>query len=393
MTEQADLDWKDPQSPSHNPPERPATELGSWDGQPIAHVRLSDLDPAALASLRPHMATGEEGDAALLEHLQLVHLKRAAALLFHPTADKLIAGAYLRVGHFDAQHQLLEHHLLGGHLFAQLNATLDLLDQHILRAKAGHEGRFTGDADELRHALREALLNALVHKDYACGIPIQLRLQSDRILLWNPARLPENWSLERPKSRLLPRPANPDIAHVFQRAGLISGWGTGIERMIDACRRQGLETPLLRQEQQGLWVEFSLLPAPRQPMRRTTSEPGMASHTSPAERTYIYSGKKSEAMHKTVEVTKKVTGEERHLSTGHVSSEVRRLLMACQGIMSRKALQDALGLRSDANFRNLYLVPALEAGLLEMTIPDKPKSSRQQYRLSARAEALRQQWR
>jgi ATP-dependent DNA helicase RecG len=59
--------------------------------------------------------------------------------------------------------------------------------------------------------------------------------------------------------------------------------------------------------------------------------------------------------------------------------------------MSRKALQDALGLKSDANFRILYLVPALDAGLIEMTIPDKPKSSRQQYRLSAAGRALRQQ--
>lgn len=61
--------------------------------------------------------------------------------------------------------------------------------------------------------------------------------------------------------------------------------------------------------------------------------------------------------------------------------------------MSRKALQDALGLKSDANFRALYLVPALEAGLLEMTIPDKPKSSRQQYRLSTSGLALRQRGR
>jgi len=52
--------------------------------------------------------------------------------------------------------------------------------------------------------------------------------------------------------------------------------------------------------------------------------------------------------------------------------------------MTRKALQDALGLRSDANC-------PLEAGLIEMTIPDKPKSSRQQYRLSSRGTALRQQ--
>lgn len=50
--------------------------------------------------------------------------------------------------------------------------------------------------------------------------------------------------------------------------------------------------------------------------------------------------------------------------------------------MTSRELQNALALKSEENFRMLYLTPALDAGLVEMTIPDKPRSSKQEYRLT-----------
>ena len=50
--------------------------------------------------------------------------------------------------------------------------------------------------------------------------------------------------------------------------------------------------------------------------------------------------------------------------------------------MTRQQLQVALKLKNDEHFRKAYLVPALKAGLIEMTIPDKPRSSKQKYRLT-----------
>jgi len=55
-----------------------------------------------------------------------------------------------------------------------------------------------------------------------------------------------------------------------------------------------------------------------------------------------------------------------------------------RGEMTRQQLQRALALKDDEHFRTAYLQPALDAGLIEMTIPDKPRSSRQQYRLTAK---------
>ena len=80
------------------------------------------------------------------------------------------------------------------------------------------------------------------------------------------------------------------------------------------------------------------------------------------------------------EITGEVTGE----ATGEVTGEVQRLLGALAGEMQRRELQEALGLKHEDHFRNAYLVPALDAGLIEMTVPDKPRSSKQRYRLTDR---------
>ncbi|MFZ4985820.1 MAG: Fic family protein, partial [Blastocatellia bacterium] len=65
-----------------------------------------------------------------------------------------------------------------------------------------------------------------------------------------------------------------------------------------------------------------------------------------------------------------------------------RLLPLLVGEMTRQQLREAIGLRDDEHFRRAYLIPALEAGLIEMTIPEKPRSSRQKYRLTARGRQL-----
>lgn len=69
--------------------------------------------------------------------------------------------------------------------------------------------------------------------------------------------------------------------------------------------------------------------------------------------------------------------------TPEVTREVARVVLAIRGEMKRVEIQEALGLSDEDNFRKIYLRPALEAGLLEMTIPDKPQSSKQRDRLTA----------
>jgi ATP-dependent DNA helicase RecG len=69
-------------------------------------------------------------------------------------------------------------------------------------------------------------------------------------------------------------------------------------------------------------------------------------------------------------------------ATPQVTPQVKRLLAVCEGELSRSELQTRLGLADRKHFRTAYLLPALDAGLIEMTIPDKPRSSAQRYRLT-----------
>ena len=76
--------------------------------------------------------------------------------------------------------------------------------------------------------------------------------------------------------------------------------------------------------------------------------------------------------------------------TGQVSEQVVQVVLASQREHSRAALMEAVGLGHREHFRESYLVPALAAGYLEMTIPDKPTSSRQRYRLTPAGHAFLQ---
>ena len=70
------------------------------------------------------------------------------------------------------------------------------------------------------------------------------------------------------------------------------------------------------------------------------------------------------------------------------TGEVRRLLSVLHGEMKRSEMQQLLGLRHEDSFRAIYLVPSLKAGLIEMTIPDKPNSRFQKYRLTKKGMTL-----
>ena len=73
--------------------------------------------------------------------------------------------------------------------------------------------------------------------------------------------------------------------------------------------------------------------------------------------------------------------------TPQLTPQVRKLLTTLKGSMSRDELQGALGLKDRKSFRERYLLPALEESLIEMTIPDKPNSRLQGYRLTEDGQA------
>ncbi len=234
-----------------------------------------------------------------------------------------------------------------------------------------------------RVALREAVLNALIHRDYMVPVPVQIRVYDDKLVLWNPAVLPEGWTQKTLLAPHQSHPPNPDLANTFFRAGEIEAWGRGIERIFAACKEAGIPKPRIRFDA-GLWTEFAFskeyLALIHGNQRRATVEatgsatPEVTPHVTPYVTPHVTAGRPG-SQRGTPPVTAEVTAEV-------------RLLRVMTKDLTRLALRAALGLKHDEHFRRMYLLPALESGLIEMTIPDKPTSRRQKYRITAAGRAL-----
>lgn len=92
-------------------------------------------------------------------------------------------------------------------------------------------------------ALREALVNAVVHTDYSQrGSRIRIAVYGDRVEIENPGLLPFGMTIEDIKSGHS-KLRNRVLGRVFHELGLIEQWGTGVQRMIAACRHAGIAEP------------------------------------------------------------------------------------------------------------------------------------------------------
>lgn len=239
-----------------------------WDAVPLPGVAVGDLDGAALAKFRERALRSQrvgvealdEDDAGLILKLRLTegtYLKRAAVLLFHPDPECFFTGAAIKIGYFASGSDLRYQDEVQGDLFAQVDKTMDLLLTKYLKATISYEGIQRVESFPMPvSALREALLNAVVHRDYAVPTPIQIRVYADRLVIWNPGELPEDWSTERLMGEHFSEPYNPDIANAFFRAGEIEAWGRGIQRVLDACREAGTPEPGIQAEPRDLRFEF-----------------------------------------------------------------------------------------------------------------------------------------
>ncbi|MDR1685405.1 MAG: putative DNA binding domain-containing protein [Desulfovibrio sp.] len=241
----------------------------TWDGSPLPGLNAADLSPQAFAQFRALARTSgrldasalAEPDAELLDKLKLMegrYLKRAAALLFHPDPLRFVTGAFVKIGFFQSESEIAYHDEVNGDLFTQAQKTLEILFFKYLKASIRYEDIVRVERYPVpRPALREALLNALIHRDYMIPAPIQIRVYDHKLMIWNPATLPEGWTESDLLAPHNSRPLNPDIANTFFRAGGIEAWGRGIERIFEACREAGTPPPRLRFSGSDLLTEFA----------------------------------------------------------------------------------------------------------------------------------------
>jgi ATP-dependent DNA helicase RecG len=143
-----------------------------------------------------------------------------------------------------------------GNLFQMLRDVMEQLERKFLIKPVRFEG--LRRIEELEYpvpALREMLLNALVHRNYM-GSMTQLKVMDDRLSLWNAGALPVELTIDKLFQVHGSIPRNPLIAEVCYRVGYIDSWGRGIEKITDACKQAGLPDPKIAEETGGILVEL-----------------------------------------------------------------------------------------------------------------------------------------
>jgi ATP-dependent DNA helicase RecG len=241
----------------------------SWDDIPLPNATLEDINEATVQFfLKRALDKGRiSPDAAaddlktLLENLELLNdegrLKSAAILLFGKKPKKYFTTAYLKIGRFGtSDHDLRFQDVVEGNILTMADRVIEVLRSKYLVASISYKGFERLEQLEYPEpALREAILNAIVHKDYTDTF-IQLSVYDDKLMLWNPGSLPDELSIEQLKSKHPSKPRNKNIAEIFFKAGYIEAWGRGITKMIEACAAAGLPEPLIEELAGGIQVTF-----------------------------------------------------------------------------------------------------------------------------------------
>lgn len=98
-------------------------------------------------------------------------------------------------------------------------------------------------------AVKEAIVNAVCHRDYTSNASVQVMLFRNRLEIWNPGTLPYGLTVQKLQGPHKSLPANPLLADPMYWNGYIEKVGTGTEDIINKCREYGLKTPEFHQDE------------------------------------------------------------------------------------------------------------------------------------------------
>ncbi|KZK74370.1 MAG: transcriptional regulator [Pelodictyon luteolum] len=285
-------------------------------------------------------------------------------------------------------------------------------------------------------SFREAAINLLIHQDY--GDPYRkaaIKFFTDRTIFWNPgdAFYTESELLDPTEKEV----RNPSIVKAFRRIGMSDQAGSGIRAIFRNWRDLGHVPPEIRNDKSRKSFEIVLLKQPliTEKQRTFLQTIGVSLNADEADVFAFVAEKGSVDLTDIRALTNATTAKAKALAEslvkklmlvaisenafelapsmkmhyGHdgmnvpgvqttpevapeaapeVSPEVRRMLSVLIGERSRAELMAALSLKDEKHFREYYQQAAISVGLIEMTIPDKPRSSKQKYRLTAMGKAI-----
>ena len=201
-------------------------------------------------------------------------------------------------------------------------------------------------------ALREAVVNALAHRDYRSTANVQVYIFKDRVEIVSPGGLPAGMTEADLGRKSIPR--NPLLFGMLHRMEAVEHIGSGIRRIRRLCAEYGVAEPQITVSEHWFTICF---------LRPEVEKKGV--HDADILEVAGQSGTKSGLSWDQVEIMRK-----------------------CMADSAISELMSVLGRTNRTKFRDQVLAPLLSAGLVEMTIPDKPRSSRQKYRLTEKGRKL-----
>ncbi|HOK79624.1 MAG TPA: ATP-binding protein [bacterium] len=240
----------------------------TWDILP-SDATEEDLDTETiekfifLAEQRLPLIKNIKSHKDLLKKLNLFtkdgRLTRGTVLLFGKNPQSYFLTAYTKVGRFKTETDILDTIIINGNLFTQLDGTLEAIEKHIsvkfdTRARdLTLKGVSRRDIWEYPlDALREAIINALIHRDYLGTAPIQIKIYDDKIEFWNLGKLMPPLTPDDLRKTHRANHRNPQIATIFYYAGLIESWGSGTIKMINLCKENELPEPDFNNYENGV---------------------------------------------------------------------------------------------------------------------------------------------
>jgi len=237
-----------------------------WERLSERYFKIDEIDEnsvrsflrAAKAKGRLTVFNGDEPIEEIFGKLGLMEngkINNAGMLLFGKNPQKYFDHARVRVVRLKDSITIIGDRWIEGNLFNQFRETEEAI-KNFINVRYEIKGFEREDIwDYPLEAIREAIANAILHRDYMRAINVQIKVYDDRIWFYNVGGLPEDWDTEKLLSSHASMPRNPTIFNIFYLAGIVESVGSGIERMTNALKDTGL--PELKIEANH--VDFTLV--------------------------------------------------------------------------------------------------------------------------------------
>ena len=233
----------------------------TWDEVSEPTANLADIDDDSLKSyIAASLHAGRIADVDLIAKLRLTddngNIKRAAIVLFGKNPAKFFNNCVVKIGRFGKDSSDLRfQETVEGNIVYLLKEVLEQLNRKFFTRAISFEGLQRIEKGEYPiAALREMLLNALVHRNYLGSSVVQMRMFDNHFNIWNEGELPAGLSLDSLKRQHPSRPRNLLIADVCFKGGYIDAWGSGTLKIISTCKEAGLPDPEIIEQDGGILV-------------------------------------------------------------------------------------------------------------------------------------------